>query len=643
MKTLQPGTVLKKRFEILRELGSGGMAIVYLATDRELNRSVAIKLLHLFVMSDEDSRMRFEREAQILSRLTNRHLPQLYSSGFLVDDVPFLVFEYIDGVALNEEIRKHEKLPWKRALQLAIQIANAMQYVHDNGVIHRDLKPRNLMLLNGNVDFIKVLDFGLAKAVNLSIGSTITSTGALIGTPQYMSPEQCKGIASDEAADIYALGCIIYEMLSGSPPFNSSEFVSLIRKHEKEQPPLVSSKMGELDIPKNIDAVVLKALEKEPGKRYRSMSEFADALAKCIHGSTQEFDAREVSALQVSSKKTAFPILLIAITLIALLGVFASIHLKNKQDVSDKLGALSSPADRLLDEFDRKVVLNKGMEKNLVHIRNQYNLSQDLLIREIMSPRDHAAYFPRELEAMKKLESLAEVYFGLDQKTPVQAVKLLNRATEQERLKKSYYTQAELLLMEATIDPAFRRTTTSTLCKSAWTFAKAGDQQRSHDVLELARQTVDCKTDNIASLYVQTVELAIASPKLAESEVRKSCKQLYSRIQAFQRSFLVEYAQLIANLGFICQDKGMYKDAEYFFVESNRGFNPAVPSYTYGLRGLAEVQEKQGKYEAAIETFGNLRRMALEHTAGASFGPELDYDNLEIARLSKLAKKKTGS
>lgn len=643
MKTLQPGTVLKKRFEILRELGSGGMAIVYLATDRELNRTVAIKLLHLFVMSDEDSRMRFEREAQILSRLTNRHLPQLYSSGFLVDDVPFLVFEYIDGMALNEEIRKHEKLPWKRALQLAIQIANAMQYVHDKGVIHRDLKPRNLMLLHGDEDFIKVLDFGLAKAVNLSIGSTITSTGALIGTPQYMSPEQCKGIACDEAADIYALGCIIYEMLSGSPPFNSSEFVSLIRKHEKEQPPLVSSRIGELDVPKNIDAVVLKALEKEPEKRYRSMSEFAEALTKCIHGSTQEFDASEVSALQVSSKKTAFPILLIAIMLILLLGVFAFIHLKNKHDVSEKLGALSSPADRLLDEFDRRVILGKGMEKNLVHVRNQYNLAQDLLIREIMSPRDRAAYFPREFAAMKKLASLAEIYFGLDQKTPVQAIKLLNRATEQERLKKSYYTQAELLLMKATIDPALRHTTISTLCNSAWTFAKAGDQQRSHEVLELARQSVDSKTDSIASLYVQTVELAIASPGLTESEVRKTCEQLYSRIQAFQQSFLVEYAQLIANLGFICQDKGMYKDAEYFFVESNKGFNPAVPSYTYGLRGLAEVQEKQGKYEAAIETFGYLKRMALEHTAGASFGPELDYYNLEIARLSKLAKKKTGS
>ncbi|HNB25241.1 MAG TPA: serine/threonine-protein kinase, partial [Candidatus Melainabacteria bacterium] len=282
MKSLQPGTVLKKRFEILQELGSGGMAVVYLANDQELNRKVAIKVLHLFMLSDEDSRVRFEREAQILSQLSNLHLPQLFSSGLLVDDVPYLVFEFIDGVSLADEIKKAGGLPWKRALKIATQIATAMQYVHENGVVHRDLKPRNLMLSKDGNDFVKVLDFGLAKALSLSIGSTITSTGALIGTPQYMSPEQCKGVACDEAADIYALGCIIYEMLTGYPPFNSTEFVSLIRKHEREQPELVSKKMNASDLPRNIDAVVLKALEKEPEKRYRSMSQFSEALEKCL-------------------------------------------------------------------------------------------------------------------------------------------------------------------------------------------------------------------------------------------------------------------------------------------------------------------------------------------------------------------------
>ncbi len=641
MKALQPGTVLKKRFEILQELGSGGMAVVYLANDQELNRKVAIKVLHLFMLSDEDSRVRFEREAQILSQLSNRHLPKLFSSGLLVDDVPYLVFEFVDGVSLNDEIKKTGGMPWKRALNIAVQIASSMQYVHEKGVVHRDLKPRNLMLSKDGDDFVKVLDFGLAKALSLSIGSTITSTGALIGTPQYMSPEQCKGVACDEAADIYALGCIIYEMLTGSPPFNSTEFVSLIRKHEKEQPELISKKAQAADLPKSIDAVVLKALEKEPEKRYRSMSQFSEALEKCLQGATQEFDAREVTALSVPKEKSRHHLVLIVFLALTSIGVFAFLQYRNKQDVSAKLGALSSPADRLLRDFDRKCVLSKGMEKNAVYVRNQYELAQDLLVREIQSPRDHAAYFSREFLAMKKLAGLAEVYFKIDPVTPVQSIKLINRATEQEHLKKNYYNQGELLLLEAMIQPAFKRSTTSTLCKSAWMFSKSADKERSDEVLQLARNSFgDQKSESFQLLYVQTIELAIKSSTLSDSELKAACKKLYTRIQSFQKTLLVEYAQLIATLASICQERGLYQDAEYYYIEANRGFNPAVPSYATGLKGLAEVQEKQGKYEAAIETFGHLRRMALEHTGGASFGPELEYYNMEIARLTEVAKKK---
>jgi hypothetical protein len=256
-------------YQIIEEIGRGGMAIVYRAVQPSLQRYVAIKVLPPQFTFDTTFVQRFQREAVAAGRLKHPNIVTIYDVGEQ-DGIYYIVMEYLEGVALAELIRQQGALPLQRVAHIAQQVASALDYAHSQGFIHRDIKPSNVIV--GPGDHATLTDFGIVKAVE---GTTITRTGMMIGTPQYMSPEQIQGHEIDYRADIYSLGIVCYQMLTGRAPFGG-ETPAILHAHAYEPPPPIRSLRS--DLPAEVETAIGKALAKEPGARYTSTMQLAQAL-----------------------------------------------------------------------------------------------------------------------------------------------------------------------------------------------------------------------------------------------------------------------------------------------------------------------------------------------------------------------------
>ncbi|MFI8274953.1 Stk1 family PASTA domain-containing Ser/Thr kinase [Streptomyces sp. NPDC085929] len=270
------------RYELSHVLGRGGMAEVYLAHDTRLGRTVAVKTLRADLARDPSFQARFRREAQSAASLNHPAIVAVYDTGEdYVDNIsiPYIVMEYVDGSTLRELLHSGRKLLPERTLEMTIGILQALEYSHRAGIVHRDIKPANVMLTrNGQV---KVMDFGIARAMGDS-GMTMTQTAAVIGTAQYLSPEQAKGEQVDARSDLYSAGCLLYELLSVRPPFIGDSPVAVAYQHVREEPQPPSN--FDPEITPEMDAIVLKALVKDPDYRYQSADEMRADIEACLEG-----------------------------------------------------------------------------------------------------------------------------------------------------------------------------------------------------------------------------------------------------------------------------------------------------------------------------------------------------------------------
>ncbi len=276
------GATIANRYEIISVAGAGGMGTVFKAKQLDLERFVAIKVLDPDLVSDSQSRLRFEREAKSLSTLSHANIAAFYSYGVLDNSMPYIVMEFVEGKSLSSVIADDGAMPIHRVIRVASQIAEAVAFAHSNGIIHRDLKPANILLLEKpERDFVKLLDFGLARLEPSSqiSGQKLTNTGELIGTPQYLSPEQCMGQAADARSDIYSLSCIMFEMYCGVPPFQAENPIGFIHKHVKETP-VFPKKKNANEQTTALESLILKGLEKEPNDRYQTLAELSADLQK---------------------------------------------------------------------------------------------------------------------------------------------------------------------------------------------------------------------------------------------------------------------------------------------------------------------------------------------------------------------------
>ena len=275
------GKMLDNRYEILEKIGVGGMATVYKAKCHVLNRYVAIKILKDEFTTDSDFIRRFNTEAQAAASLTHPNIVSIYDVGN-EDNLYYIVMELIQGKTLKEIITEDGRLSWKWSVNIAIQIASALEVAHKNNIIHRDIKPHNIIITEDGI--AKVTDFGIAKAVS---NSTITAFGTTIGSVHYFSPEHARGGYTDAKSDLYSLGVVMYEMVTGRVPFDADTPVSVALKQVQEEPvdPITYAK----DLPVSVNRIILKAMQKDPNLRYQNATEMLKDLSMALKRPNEDF------------------------------------------------------------------------------------------------------------------------------------------------------------------------------------------------------------------------------------------------------------------------------------------------------------------------------------------------------------------
>ncbi|MDH6134563.1 serine/threonine protein kinase [Kitasatospora sp. MAA4] len=279
------------RYVLQHLLGQGGMASVHLAYDTVLDRQVAVKTLHTELGREQSFRERFRREAQAVARLQHTNIVSVFDSGEEVATdgatTPYIVMEYVEGPSLrdvlNQAIAEHGAMPTEQALKITAAVLAALDTSHDQGLVHRDIKPGNVMVNTKGI--VKVMDFGIARAMQSGVTS-MTQTGMVVGTPQYLSPEQALGKSVDARSDLYSVGCMLFELLTGQLPFDGDSPFSIAYKHVQEEPPAPSSLNRA--VPPAVDALVARALRKDPGHRFPTAETMREEVERVAGGAATE-------------------------------------------------------------------------------------------------------------------------------------------------------------------------------------------------------------------------------------------------------------------------------------------------------------------------------------------------------------------
>ncbi|MBA3540971.1 MAG: protein kinase [Deltaproteobacteria bacterium] len=280
------GALLAGRYLVSRKLGEGGMGAVYLATHNLLEKQVALKVLHGEFARKADLVERFMQEAKAASRIRHENVIDISDFGQTPDGLVFFAMELLKGHDLHEEIARArlagELLPWPRSKRIFLQICAALTAAHGHGIVHRDLKPENIYLVDflGEPDFVKLLDFGIAKLTEVAEGDRkLTRTGMLFGTPEYMSPEQARGESVDLRVDVYAMGCILFQLVTGRVPFQAENFMGVLSLHLTEAPPSIPEAVfARIGAPQELAAIIERALSKDRNERWQTIAELANAI-----------------------------------------------------------------------------------------------------------------------------------------------------------------------------------------------------------------------------------------------------------------------------------------------------------------------------------------------------------------------------
>jgi len=278
------GRLIHGRFLIESRIGAGGMGIVYKARQTGIDRPVAVKMLLRELAGDEKVIKRFQIEALAVSRLNHPNTIRIYDFGQIEDGTLYFAMEFLEGRNLEQTIRREGALSVRRSLHVMRQIAASLTEAHEKGIVHRDLKPDNIFLVRvgEDPDFVKVLDFGVAKLREADQRQgTVTQAGTIFGTPRYMAPEQCRSMAVDHRADLYAIGVIAYELMTGRPPFDAENPLAILIQHVQEPPPAMAEVRPDLEVPEEVEELVMRCLRKAPEERFQSAADLVAEIRRC--------------------------------------------------------------------------------------------------------------------------------------------------------------------------------------------------------------------------------------------------------------------------------------------------------------------------------------------------------------------------
>lgn len=395
------------QYEIIKSLGEGGSGTVLQARQRLADRIVAIKVLSAAVVFDDTSLKRFQREARIAASLDHPNIARIYSFGVSPEKGPYLVMEYLEGRTLAE-LLKESKLSVEAFENIFSQVCSALEYAHAKSIIHRDIKPANIILVRSDdgTEQVKVLDFGIAKKIeDQSITAGLTQTGVAVGTPLYMSPEQCSGASCDQRSDIYSLGCVMYEALCGSPPFTGDTAGAVMLKQLNEQAPGFAKVDPKLKLPPSLISLVYCCLNKQPESRPQSVAEVASRILEAAAG----------ISVSVSPKHKLFSRAAAKITLslfVVLLGVMAykAITVPRKAVMSKKAAAQQKTIQLTWSR------INELVEKADAEMAEQHYSDARQTYMEVLQVVQRLS--PSEKEKHHADEVLYSVYSGLSKIAP---------------------------------------------------------------------------------------------------------------------------------------------------------------------------------------------------------------------------------
>lgn len=327
------GTKLDDRYEILSVIASGGMGVVYRGRHILMDKIVGIKMLNAAFSNEPDAYARFQNEAKIACQLNHPNIVTVHDFG-IAGEKMYLVMDFVEGQTIGDLLDDETFLPVPRVIDMALQICDALQYAHQQGLIHRDLKAENIMIVS-NKDGqaqIKILDFGLAKFFGEDKQQQLSASGFMMGTAYYMSPEQCRGKRADVRSEIYSLACVLYEALCGVPPHVGENVLETVQKHIDEAPIPVSQVRPELEISSDMEAVISKGLNKNPDDRYQSAAEFKAAMERLKLAGSAGSTHTPIEA--TAAVETAKPNFLVPIIVVLAIGVAAAFAMMNAHPVT---------------------------------------------------------------------------------------------------------------------------------------------------------------------------------------------------------------------------------------------------------------------------------------------------------------------
>lgn len=360
------GSKIDNKYLVVSRLGAGGLGTVYKAEQEDLGRTVAIKVMQLSALGDDELLARFQQEARVLADLEHANIVRVFSYGQLQDGSPYMAMEYLQGQTLDSLLKSQPDISWKRILRIFIQVCRAADFVHSCGIIHRDLKPQNIMILSSNSNTseqAKILDFGLSRVrFDGQALQALTKTGTILGSVHYMSPEVCQGQKADQRSDVYSLGCCLYECLSGRTVAVSDNPISVISKQVSEMPPPLLSIVNSSKLPEELELVVFKSLQKDPQDRFQSMGEFADALTLVLEGDTESLSLGKVKISKAAKsheskhKKTLLLLALVSLFILLPFALLFTAHKKQKQPeqtVAKSTNTLANKQERARKLMDK--------------------------------------------------------------------------------------------------------------------------------------------------------------------------------------------------------------------------------------------------------------------------------------------------
>lgn len=610
------GRVFAERYLIESVLGLGGMSIVYKAQHSLMNRTVAIKMLHRSLKEDTVALERFRLEAQAASSLNHQNVITVYDFGISPTGEPFFVMDCIEGESLENLIDREGRIPFLRAIAIFKQVCDGLEAAHKKGIIHRDLKPANVILMKreDGGEVVKLVDFGIAKLLPQADRQqqVLTKTGEVFGSPIYMSPEQCLGRELDTRADIYALGCLMYETVAGEPPFIGNSYLETMNMHVDTHPKLISEKAPGSDVPAPLEAAILCCLSKDPDIRFQTTAELRDVLSSissALGGKDSGATGVRSSVPQKPKVKKGPPIALMIVSSVASVLLVCLAFVAYWPGTADDRGA---PLEKLFwslylsdAEEDLKKGNFEGAEKNFINAEAKARVFGDLKQRLLTTLRSKTVLYEKWEGHAEDLEKVNNEITAIDtERVRFEFHELMKLLDSFELKDNSPVSQSSKMLKAEAEIPKFVSVSNKLYSKGLW----LEQEELLKKALEIEKKMLGEDSVMVAKLQTKLADCYVAQRKFLQVRALLAhALQVYEEHRADDPNSAVA---ALNKLGQFDLDRNDYERAE--------------PELREALQRARQLKKRDDVLLLCLRSYADLLQLTGKVPAGDALDREAD-------------------